>query len=245
MRPTSSAPILPCPTPWQGTLCYPLQSCTGFKPGGVTSVWPCLHLFFFLFPSQLRPWGKRTRSLTCNTERNKWHKTDLHHEMRYDEGLPYLIWSGHFATLSRQNHKYPKDRVSSLALSCLGLSKLHAIILTNYFSLLIPVCLHKGDNKIWAEGAAKWDKIEAWTFFRLTRFVSFEEITHFFVSWLMKPRPQKSPDRKGVLGPSPAPFAITWDKQSTPAGATYTCQWGARADIPIGRYTHFHCPATA
>lgn len=125
--------------------------------------------FLFSFLSWLHPWGERTSSPTCTAERNKWHKNDLHCEMCYDEGLARLIWSGCFATLSRQNHKYPKDRVSSLALSSLGLSKLHAITLINYFSLLIPVCLHEADNKIRAEGAARWDKIEAWTFFKLTR----------------------------------------------------------------------------
>lgn len=74
--------------------------------------------------------------------------------------------------------------------------------------------------------------------------MSFEEITSFFLLWLMKPRPQNSPEQEGVLSPSSTPFAIAWDKQSTPNGATYTCQWKARADIPIGRYTCFHCPTT-
>lgn len=163
VRPMSSVPVLLCPTWQQGTLSHPLQSCSGFKPGGVISVCRAVSLpfLFSFFLPQIHPWGEWTRSPTCTSERNKWHKADLHRETCCDEGLACLIWSDPFDNLSRQNHKYLKDRVSSLALSCLGLSKLHAITLINYFPLLIPVCLHEADNKIWAEGAARWDKIEA------------------------------------------------------------------------------------
>lgn len=47
-----------------------------------------------------------------------------------------VIRSGSFATFPRRNCKHLIDRVSSLALSHLDLSKLHAITLINYFSLL-------------------------------------------------------------------------------------------------------------
>lgn len=210
--------------------------CTRFSPTGVT--WNS-HVFsfpfFLVFYLSL---SLRVRSPTCTTER---HKTDLHCEMYCDEGLARLIWNGPFATLSKQNHKYIKDGVSSLALSCIGLSNLHAITLINYFSLLIPVCLHEADNKIWAEGAATRDKIEAWTFFRLTQllYVIWGD-NRLFSLVASKTKAAEISKMGGVVSPTPTPFAADWDEQNTPNGATYTHWWEARANIPTGTYTCFH-----
>lgn len=201
---------------------------------------------FSFFLTQLCPWGDWTRSPACITDRNKWHKTDLHGEMHCDEGLAHTIWTGPFVTLSRQNHEYLKDRVSSLALSCLGLSKLHAITLIDYFSPLIPVCLHKADDKICAEGAARWDKIEDLTFFKLSQLLCaiWQDNIHFPLM-ANETEVSETPRTGGCAPPQPHCFAVAWDGQSTTNEAIYICQWGSRTDMPIGIYTHFHCPVTA
>lgn len=235
VRLMSSEPILPCPTPWQGTSWHPLQSCAGFKPRGVTSAWPCRHLSFSFFPRsiprdngpnlQLVPQrGTNGTKLICTVKCTVMKKA-------------WSVWSGPFAALSGQNHKYLKDRVSSLALSHLDLSKLYATLI-NYFSLLIPVCLHEADNKIWAEGAARWDKIEAWTFFRLTQllFVIWGDNMLSFMA--NQTKASEIPRMGGCARPQSCSICNCLGQAEHPKQNHLRLSVGSR-------YTRFHCPATA
>lgn len=67
--------------------------------------------------------------------------------------------------------------------------------------------------------------------------MSCEKITCFFLSLLIQLRPQKSPERDGLLSPIHGLFAIAWEEQITANGATCTHWWGARAGTLTDRQT--------